>query len=542
MGGMVVTVDVCCIITLDGPDYLRLANNAAVIRDDDIYGGGIMGFDSRMEAPILEYDRGRSDENFDYPNTVRLIIDNADGVLDAKLPSGPTNTRWVNRRVDIYTGGSKGDTLSSMAREFSGTIAPGGIQESITGKITLTLVDLREKHNVSFGGDSNINLTDWPNARDSDVGTTLPWVVGDFTIIPDDAGLKTWVVLDSSNGATGYVNVKAAATPMLTGSVAVFVNGILTTFTTHNPDDTITLTEAVHGDLTSSSNVITLRAIFYDTTDSGPASFEVTDVIEWLLTDVNYGNVSAGDIDAASFTTAQSLGDNFQVKHWKQGSHTIFDSVSQLAFEGGFDIFVNRSGEYVCNFFAPQILTPTATLGPHQVIDGTFTIKTDPDRIYCNRIEADGGIYNSDPHAAVVVEDTTEQADFGRILTKTYKYNWLYYRSNIETSLARKLFFWKRMQSDVFFSSPFEGDNEPVYSVFLNDSIRVTVWKFTDMDLFVRRVGVDIMSSKMNFRATNHETILDIGSWDGAVPTVPMPGYWNNAAGNAGGVPLTYWW
>lgn len=519
-------VPVCVRIEFGSGTVLRYSN-LGLHRAD---GATVYTWDARVATPSFTWDLGPQDQAFANLATVQISLDNADGGLNAYLPGGASYSgiRWPEARIDVYTGGTDGGNITAMLREFSGSIPIGGVQITPT-HVVLSVSDLRERHNATMQG-YTLNATDYPNARTDDIGQTVPMIIGDFT------GIDTAQAFTALCTNTTTREFKCNTGPIDSATLLVYKDGVLIS--------TASVTEAsglftVSAPNYDANSVYTCKVYGYPAGDSGcPTSYNPADVIYWLIN--TKGGCDTADIDSTSFTDAESMGDAFTVRRWFFEETTVFQEVNRLAFEGGYDCFVNRDGKYELKWFAPIISATAPSLTQRNIIDGTFVSELDPDQIYCNRITVNYNDLPNGDYATTSTDDTTEQSTFGRVVGKEYSFYWVYSLSDITTSLQRKLFFWKRMPEIVQVSAVWEANatTDAVYSAFLTDGIRMTLFRYSDATMWVRRCGLDLLSGIIGFRAVNMDSIPTIGVWtDG---TLARPGYWGD--GPAGTPYDSYWW
>ncbi len=519
-------VPVCVRIEFGFGTILRYANDNLCRVD----GGKNYAWEGRCKTPLMTWDLGPQDQAFATLGASSITIDNADGALDQYLPGGASynDIRWPGARIDIYTGGSDGDDITTMAREFSGTVVIGGLRAT-PNTVILQVNDLRERHNVSITP-YVVTSGNNPNARSGDIGSTVPVVAGDFTGITD---AQAFVCLCVDTTTRQF---KCNNGPIDSSTLAVYKDGAAISTTGVTEATGLFTIGALDYDVNS---VYTAKFYGYPAGDTDcPTSYHPVDVIYWLI--ATMGGVDASDIDTATFTTAESDGDPYSVRRAILDETTVFQEVNRCAFESGYDVFVNRSGKYEIKWFAPVVSSSSAELSNRNIIDGVFTTELDPDQIYCNRVTASydtlAGAYKTMSH-----EDSSEQTTFGRVAARGYTYYWLYNDSDVLTSLQRKLFFWSRMPETIDIEAVWESSDtsDAVYSAFLTDEIRVTLYRYDDASFMIRRCGLDLLSGKIGFRAVNMDSIPAIGLWDDN--TLPNPGYWGDGSGI--GYPYkTYWW
>lgn len=518
-------VDVCVRIEFGNGTVLRYAN-VNLMRQD---GATVYAWEGRCKTPSMSWDLGPQDQAFANLGTVQIEIDNTDGALNAYLPGGASYSaiRWPEARIDVYTGGTDGGNITAMLKEFSGSIPIGGLRTSPTA-VLLSVNDLRETYNVTFGA-YTVTSTAYPSALADDVNQTVARVIGDYTGIDADQAFR----IRCTNTSTYQFKVNDG--PYSATGLVVYKDGVA--ITPASTDTTNGLLTISSGDYNAASVYTAKFEGYQDGVANCPTSWHPVDVIYWLLNTI--GGVPVGDIDTASFTAAKAAGDSFTVRRYVTDQTTVFQEVNRIAFECGYDIFVNRSGQFEIQWFAPIISATAPSLTERNIIDGTFATELDPDQIYCNRITVNYNDLYGGYSAETYTEDTTEQTTFGKVVEKNYVFYWLYSLSEITTSIQRKLFFWKRMPEVVDIAAVWESSttSDAVYSAFLADGIRITLYRFSAAEFWIRRCGLDLLSGTIGFRAVNMDSIPNIGVWDDN--TLPRPGYW----GDVSGVPYdSYWW
>jgi len=387
-------------IELDGVT-LRFAERAAIARDTDsvfyFWEGRLMSV-SNLSIGFNDF---RSTASIVTNMTITLRngkINDADTTLDNLI----RNNDWSNRKVTVYLSGL---STIATAEEFDLTTAkilflgrtafPNTFQVFNEDMVSFQVVDDRYKtenrlaENVFSLGDTNVNDS-FDSLPKTVEGRTIPVIYGDFadTIIVQAGVIEgfpfeeiwTFKVADSERLLAGQDATKSIDFALLNQNLVVIQSTDLP-----NGEFTVNLE-----DVTDSNGLISV-ACSGKTRGTEIASLfggSSTDLLEHpveIIYDILRLNLEIlqADIDTASFTTEQAVDTTLKARRAIINQSPAVVEIETLSFEFGYNIF-SINNQLTLSTLPSNPTVATKTIDQNDLVEGSYEIQTDPNRIYFN--------------------------------------------------------------------------------------------------------------------------------------------------------------
>lgn len=507
------------------------------------------------------------------PGTLSIRLQNADGFYDAYLPGGASEQYWSGATVTVYSGGTAGDNVSTMTREFVGYVTPGSLtREAGSFEIGFTVQDKRARDNQpiatqTWDDHAQYNAT---NAEPSIDGVTIPVILGNWT----SGGTRTEklpTVRLNISGATytyGYCY-------HTTSTVTVFHRiGRSSQWTDVTANCTVTAT----------TGYFTANTAAISGFDANQSEFAVTCVgRQDVLTDDNpvrliqvildtWGNVTpASDIYNAvdeadnnirgSFENTYNLlgaaSPDYTARAYIDSADTrVLEVVGRIAFESGL-IVGHDGGKYRCYPTLPIAASRSLTVGAWSIVGGQIGSEFDPDATFSDvaRIR-----YHPDPSAnwnPTAFYDTSVSVSSGPIADARTAYGspdavytdtWLHvYGSGVATAIQRAL-FWRIGRSEIVGADVIGEPGNGAWTHSLGADTMFASGRYDGVDVRILKITKRPRDGSVGFVGLALHGLLTAGVWadssgNDAAGNPVTGSKWANASGEDGsGNAVTSMW